>query len=633
LISLCATNRAAAQCSSVPAVFSTACTEVQSYLSTYNSTTLSAQWHGAKSPVAFGTELLSANDNIGLRGILASNALTRVQTELDGLAMLGVQFVTVAVSFPILYQPFYQYNNDPQDYQQVLNFYQNVMSEVRNRHMKVLIESTVVFPDYATDLPLKSYYATLSTSQFAAGRAQTAQNVAQLLQPDWLNLGSEPDTESELIGLPAEYTPQQWATEISTIVAQLRSAGINGKPLIGAGCGAWQLNGADYVQALMSTGIDYYDTHVFSVNMGDLNVALTYVNTAIAAGMGAAISETWAHKLTDAQLQGQSEYGIINALAASEPYNVYSFWATQDAEFLGEMIDFAYWKQLYYLSPFDSDIFFAYLNYSQTSGYSTAGLTAAETMAESAALNAGTLSPLGQWYAAAIKPVNAATVSAASGMGPVAPASIVSIYGANLAATSLAAVSLPLPTTLAGTSATVTDASGVQTSLPLFFAGPSQINAEIPDTASGGPVVITINTPSGAVSSPVVITPVAPGLFSENESGQGVAAAQFANGQQPVIDIFNCAAGSCVGIPLDVSSGNTALVLYGTGIQNRTSLSDVTVTIGSQTLAAAYAGSAGFIGEDQVNVLLPASLAGSGTVNITVSVAGTASNVVTATFQ
>jgi uncharacterized protein (TIGR03437 family) len=57
-------------------------------------------------------------------------------------------------------------------------------------------------------------------------------------------------------------------------------------------------------------------------------------------------------------------------------------------------------------------------------------------------------------------------------------------------------------------------------------------------------------------------------------------------------------------------------VLYGTGIQNRASLSDVTVTIGSQTLPAFYAGSAGYAGEDQVNVMLPASLAGSGTVNV-----------------
>jgi uncharacterized protein (TIGR03437 family) len=610
---------------------------MQGYLSSYNAT-LSSQWNGAKSSAVFGTELLAANDNIGLTGLLAPNALSKVQMELDGMSKVGVQFVTVAVSFPILYQPFYSFEtNNPQDYAQVLTFYQNVMAQIHQRGMKVLIETFVVFPAYATDLPLNDYYKSLTTSQFNAGRAQNAQNVAQLLQPDWLNLGSEPDTESVLIGLKAEYTPQQWATEISTIVTQLRSAGINGKPLVGAGCGAWQQNGSDYVQALLSTGIEYFDMHTFSVNLGMLNTGQMYLDTAIAAGKGTAISEAWDHKLTDAQLQVPTEFGIINELAAAEPYNAYSFGATQDAEFLGELIGLAYWKRLLYVSPFESEIFFAYVNYNLSSSLSAPDLTTAETKAESAALANGTMSSLGLWYAAAIKPVNAATISAASGVAPVAPASIVSIYGLNMAATSEAATTQPLPTTLAGASAIVTDANGVETPLPLFFASPKQINAEIPASANLGPAVITITTPSGALSSPVVLNPVAPGLFTADESGSGFAAAYLItntpNGQLSTL-IANCAGGSCTGVPLDVSSGKTALELWGTGIQNRASLSDVTVTIGNQTLAAAYAGPApGFIGEDQINVDLPSNLAGSGTANITVTVSGSVSNVVRATFQ
>jgi hypothetical protein len=107
LILLCAASRAGAQCSPAPAAFSEACTEMQSYINAFN-TTISSQWNGTKAPVAFGTELLAADDNIGLSGLLAPNALTKVQTELDAFDRLGVQFVTIAVSFPILYQPFYE---------------------------------------------------------------------------------------------------------------------------------------------------------------------------------------------------------------------------------------------------------------------------------------------------------------------------------------------------------------------------------------------------------------------------------------------------------------------------------------------------------------------------------------------
>jgi uncharacterized protein (TIGR03437 family) len=231
-------------------------------------------------------------------------------------------------------------------------------------------------------------------------------------------------------------------------------------------------------------------------------------------------------------------------------------------------------------------------------------------------------------------------VSAASGTAPVAPGSIVSIYGSDLATGSTSATTLPLPTKLGGTSVTVTDSSGTQTALPLFYASSKQINAEIPPSAIAGGATLTITMTSGSQTAPVTLAAVAPGLFSANQTGAGVAAAQFvsdqANGTQTTVDIFQCSggAGTCVAVPLDVSGGNTALVLYGTGIQNRAELSDVTVTIGSHKLPATYAGAApNYAGEDQVDVLLPASLAGSGTVNVSVTVSGTVSNVVTVDIQ
>ena len=229
-------GHAAAQCSSVPTTFAQECTEIQGYLTSFNAT-LGSQWDGSRSPVSFNTNLLTADDNGGLQRLLNPNTLSGVERELDGLVRLGMQSVNISVGFPLLYEPFYQWNNDPQDYQTVLTFYQSVMSEARQRGLKVLIESSVVFPSTATDVPLSQYYATLSDANVTTGRAQVALTIAQQLQPDWLDLGSEPDTQSYLLGRPAEYTPTQYASLISSIVAELRNAGIKGTPLIGAGCG------------------------------------------------------------------------------------------------------------------------------------------------------------------------------------------------------------------------------------------------------------------------------------------------------------------------------------------------------------------------------------------------------------
>ena len=633
-------GQAAAQCSSAPASLSAVCNLLQGDLDSFN-TSVTAGWNGVKTPVAFGTEVTTADCNRGPATLLAPDTFAQVLIQLNAFALVGVQSVTTCVGFPTLYQPFYQYNGDPQDYPKMLAFYQNFVSEAHKRGLKVVIEASVLFPSVDTDLPLAQYYATLSEADVTNGRAQNALNIAQQVQPDYLNLGSEPDTQSALLGLPAEYTPQEYATEIANITSQLRAAGINGKPLIGAGIGNWQTNGSTYLNALLGAGTDYIDLHIYSANLNFLPLAVSYLDTARAANKGVAISEAWLKKVTDSQMQS-SEYAIIQALNA-DPYDNFSFWEPLDSEFLGELVKLSYWKNLYYLSPFPMDWFFAYLDYNQYGNATTDQQTTAINAAASAAMRAGQLSAVGQSYAAAIGPVNRpVTVSAASGRTPVAPGSIVSIYGSNLASSIAAAASVPLPFTLGGSSVTVTDNTGFQAAMPLFYAGPLQINAQIPDGVHIGLAVLTIATPSGGTESTVMLATVAPGLISANGDGKGSAAAQVvathADGTQTFGYAYNypCAPGTCTTVPISFGAptDQTALVLYGTGIRNRAALSDVTVEIGAQSLPAFYAGAAPtFVGLDQVNVLLPRSLAGSGTVSLSVSVAGTVSNALTLAFQ
>ncbi|HYW43116.1 MAG TPA: hypothetical protein VE959_09685 [Bryobacteraceae bacterium] len=504
-----------AQCSSVPAVFNATCTELQSYLDTLG-TTIASQWNGAKSPVAFGGELTTADSNRGLQTLLASTTLAGVASQLNGLANAGVESVTIGVSFPILYLPFYQYNNDPQDYATVLSFYQSVMAAARSRGMKVVIETSVMFPDYATDLPLTAYYATLSAAQVTVGRAQVAQIIAQQLQPDWLNLGSEPDTQSALLGLSTEYTPQQWSTEISTIVSQLRTAGVSGQPLIGAGIGAWQTNGTSYIQALTATGLDYIDLHIYSINLGFLSALAPYIDMAHAAGKGGAISEAWMRKLTDKQLQGKTDFGIIGLLSSSATTSLdnFSFWSPLDSMFLGEMIDLAFWKNLYYISPFPTQFFFAYLDYDQTSNLTPDQLNAAETTAATAALRRGNLSATGQAYASAIMQPSAATHFAVS-----APASTLAGAAFNFSVTAEDSNNTTVtgyqgtvhfsstdPAAVLPANATLTNGEGTF-SAALDTSGPQSITAADTVTGSITGTSNTIVVSSTAATVPMGVSP------------------------------------------------------------------------------------------------------------------------------
>src|ERR1039458_1903047 len=134
---------AAAQCSAAPASLDTLCNQLQADLDRFN-TTLATEWNGVKKPVAFGTEMTTADCNRGLATLLAPGTFAQVLSQLNAFALVGVQSVTTCIGFPLLYQPFYQYNDDPQDYARVVAFYQKFVSEAHKRGLKVVDRKTVV---------------------------------------------------------------------------------------------------------------------------------------------------------------------------------------------------------------------------------------------------------------------------------------------------------------------------------------------------------------------------------------------------------------------------------------------------------------------------------------------------------
>jgi len=220
--------------------------------------------------------------------------------------------------------------------------------------------------------------------------------------------------------------------------------------------------------------------------------------------------------------------------------------------------------------------------------------------------------------------------SAASTSSAVAPDSLASLYGTNLASSTAQASMLPLPTTLGGVSVTVTDVTGTARLAPLVYVSSGQINFQIPDGTAPGAAQITVNN----ASTTEAIQNVAPTLFTINSAGTGTVAAtaiqvQPGNTQIP-IPVFTCTSSVCSATPVNVTAGATYLTLYGTGIRNRSSLSNVQLSVNGTALPVTFAGPQGtFAGLDQVNILLPSTLAGSGVANLMLTVDGQNSNVVT----
>jgi uncharacterized protein (TIGR03437 family) len=219
------------------------------------------------------------------------------------------------------------------------------------------------------------------------------------------------------------------------------------------------------------------------------------------------------------------------------------------------------------------------------------------------------------------------TISAASYAGTsVAPGSIASAFGSGLA----------------GGGVTVTDSKGTANIALVFAAVATQVNFVVPAaTATGQATVMVSNAGIPLGTGTVLVETVAPGLFTANADGKGVAAALAltvgADGKQSTQYLYDPAAamGARKGVGIDVSQPGSQvyLILFGTGMRNVSQ--KATATVGGVAVGIAGPVAQGeYAGLDQVNLgPLPASLSGRGEVAIVLTVDGTAANPVTVTIK
>jgi len=232
--------------------------------------------------------------------------------------------------------------------------------------------------------------------------------------------------------------------------------------------------------------------------------------------------------------------------------------------------------------------------------------------------------------------VSAATPSVA----PLAPGGLAAANGLSLAPGYPGPILGVLPDVFDTTSVSITDASGKTAVAPLFYVSPTEVDFEVPSTVAPGLATVTVTAAGAAqTASAVAIQPVAPAMFTLNNSGLASAYAirVSATGTQTVENVYTQNTSNGLITPSPISLGAATdkvyLVLYGTGFDAAT-IAGTTVTINGVSAPVVFAGSPGSsAGLDQVNVQIPASLAGKGNVNVQVTVAGVAANPVQITLQ
>jgi uncharacterized protein (TIGR03437 family) len=203
--------------------------------------------------------------------------------------------------------------------------------------------------------------------------------------------------------------------------------------------------------------------------------------------------------------------------------------------------------------------------------------------------------------------VNAASLSATS----VAPGSIITVFGTNLTSgVAYAADAQNPPVNLGGVTVSIGGAAAA-----LFYVSPTQINAVVDPKTPSGTETLAVTSSFGTQTGSVTIDPNAPpGLFSL--FGTGTRDGAILNAITFLLGDFSTR----------TANSPTYLALLATGLN--LSVTPV-VTIGGVPVQVVFFGAAPCCdGLDQINILLPDSLAGAGRVPVLLTQNAVASNTV-----
>jgi hypothetical protein len=339
---------------------------------------VNAGWNGSSYPYLDAPQLAAA-DSSQYTTLLGTNFYAYgVLTQLDELKALGANAVTVHIDFPLFYQPFYTYVGQPALYQQFVTFYQQLAQDIRARGMKLVVEADFPMPLTGTTTgQFQSYSKTLTWQEYMTGRAAQALAVAQLIQPNYMTVLTEPDTEATDSGQTTVNSVTGATQLVQQVLTTLQQAGVKNIQ-IGAGAGTWIANYMQYVQSFSGLPLNFVDMHIYPINESYFTNAITAAQTIHAAGKQVGMSECWDYKVRN------NELGVLDmsTLFARDPF---SFWAPIDTAFLQAIVNFAKYQQFAFISPFWVSYLFAYLDYDT---YGSLALNTILTDSYSAASNA-----------------------------------------------------------------------------------------------------------------------------------------------------------------------------------------------------------------------------------------------------
>jgi uncharacterized protein (TIGR03437 family) len=236
-------------------------------------------------------------------------------------------------------------------------------------------------------------------------------------------------------------------------------------------------------------------------------------------------------------------------------------------------------------------------------------------------------------------PTITAVQDAASNTTTIAQGSIFIVKGSNLSPSGYTPFAPPRPTSSNGIKVTFTPiAGGAGTDAYLVYLynqnGVNQIACILPSTVAVGNYNVTVTNGTASAAFPAQVVANKIGLFTQDSSGTGLTSAQNYI-SATTVDLNRLTTGSVGGVTISPAHPGQPVIAYGTGLggyaagDNTASpvfdfskTLNIQAIVGGMSIPVAFAGRAGYAGEDQINFTLPNNVPTGCAVSLQISVNG-----------
>lgn len=301
------------------------------------------------------------------------NALyAKIDTMLMAFDTLGYKAVDVTLQYPMLVDSF-------TNSQYYLDFYITVCQKIRQSGFKLIIGCQAAFVDTVFGEPKltsdieKHYFNpdnniftndSLEITRYKLEKLQMLRTIIDSLQPDYLTLEMEPQTQEYNLYNLIDYSVDSTISLVNYFTGNLNS----GVTLLGAGAGTWD----DYnffEKIATQTGVDYIDYHVYPPHFNYINdIAFKIDSVADANNKKLVIGESWCYKATNSEMTSITEPVGTSQLVYSR--DVFDYWVSVDTLFVQTLVNLSQQSKVELVQFHWPNVMFGQLTYDSATHYS-----------------------------------------------------------------------------------------------------------------------------------------------------------------------------------------------------------------------------------------------------------------------